>query len=120
MEKNGEMNFKYSSEGEKKATVPKTLRNSSLSNDISALSNIDEVKPNVSVTSPKKPQRPVLQPIDKRSNEMKKMEQLEKQVKEANDVIKKHVPKIGGKSSLPSKSKHAPNFKLPVPDLQPI
>ena len=55
MEKNGEMNFKYSSEGEKKATVPKTLRNSSLSNDVSALSNIDEVKPNVAVTSPKKP-----------------------------------------------------------------
>jgi hypothetical protein len=51
---------------------------------------------------------------------MKKMDQLEKSVKEANDAIKKHVPKIGGKSSLPTRSKHAPNFKLPAPDLQPI
>jgi hypothetical protein len=58
--------------------------------------------------------------VDRRSDAMKKMDQLEKQVKEANDAIKKHVPKLGGKSVLPSKSKHAPNFKLPAPELQSI
>ena len=57
---------------------------------------------------------------DKRSEEMKKMDLLEKSVKEANDVIKKHFPKVGGKSALPTRSKHAPNFKMPVPDLTPI
>lgn len=30
------------------------------------------------------------------------------------------MPKLGGKQVLPTRSKHAPNFKLPVPELTPI
>lgn len=57
---------------------------------------------------------------DKRSEEMKKMDLLEKSVIEANNQIKKHFPKLGGKQVMPTRSKHAPNFKMPVPELTPI
>lgn len=72
MEKNGEKAQPLTNDTV--GTVPRTQK--------SALSNEpDRASPS------KRPIKPVIKPVDRRSEAMKKMDQLEKSVKEANDAI---------------------------------